>query len=445
MNRKIISTSFVLFPRKILLSYLVLTLFMFTVSPWEWRINNELYFYSLNFLYLIAFYQGYKLGVIKYKSVAKSVQFDLKKYINISLIIGLLFIYPQFLFKLKLPSAGFSEIINAISVGFLSPSLAYAAKHQAEYAGFLTLSNPLVLLYFITLPINYFVIPLGLYFWKILIPWQKISYTIIIISSILSYIAIGTNKGVFDFIILFPVIMLVLYPKLSNWKYFLTRKLKLFSLVLLFLGLGISYFSIGNQGRTKDTFGYDSSRGEFVNRDASILKIIPNDLENTYIAIDTYLTQGYYAMGLALDLDFNFTYGLGHNNFFISLSEKILGKNSIWDKTYQVRIEEETGFSSKGKWHTAYVSMANDFTFIGVTLFVFFVGYFFAQIWIDAIKLINPYAIILSPLFFIMILYFPANNQVLGNQGSSYIFWTFFIFWYKNRGKQFNYRINGLR
>lgn len=426
-------------PRNLLFSYLLLTVIMFSISPWEWPLENPLLFYFFNIFFLLAFYGGYNLGYRKYKLKEKSKFINLKKYISISLIVSLLFIYPKFLFKLKVPFIGLGELFNSIIIGFVSPATAYAAKHQSDYSEFLTLSNPLVLFYIISLPLQYFVVPLGVFYWKQLNAWQKASYFTIVLTDVLSYIAIGTNKGIFDYIILVPLMLVAANPSIFNYKFYSKKFLKFFALAFIVLSLGIFYFVEGNKGRKKDNFEYDYAINKGVNKDATVLVLLPNSLQDPYIALDSYITQGYYAMGLAINLDTQFTYGLGHNSFFTILGEKIVGGGVIQKKTYQARLEKKEGYNSMTRWHSFYVWMANDFTFFGVILIVFFIGYFLSQVWIDILGLQNPFAIILLPLFFTMILYFPANNQILGNQGSSIIFWFFFILWHKSKGRKFIY------
>ena len=432
-----VSPRTVYFPRKILLTFLVITLLMFISSPWRWPLDNPFTFFSLNIAFLIAFYFGYKYGYQKYRVKGRKKSYNIRKLINYSIIANLIFIYPKFLFQLKVTSLSLSELLSSIGIGLFSPSIAYALKHEAEYTGYLTLSNPLVLTYFLALPFLYFIYPIGLFYWKKLNFLQKISYVIIVLFDILSFIVIGTNKGIFDFIILLPIIMIAAKPEIFYLKRFSFKKKKYFFISGVILFIGIFYFTIGNKGRKKQNFDYESSTEILVERNTGILRFIPEALEDSYISIDNYVTQGYYAMGLALSLDHQFTYGVGHNDFTASLFEKYYGQETILKRTYQYRIEEKYGYSDRGKWHTIYVWLANDLTFFGVIVFVFLVAFFLAQIWLDAFLLHNPLAIILLPLFFIMIFYFSANNQVLGNQGSSFIFWTFFILWYNNRGIQF--------
>lgn len=429
------------FPVIFSLFFLIVSLIMFAISPWEWVVNNKLYFYILNLLYIFGLFFGYILGISKYKIRSRTAIFSLYKFLNISLYLNLFLIYPKFLFRLKVPSLSISDFFTNIAVGISDPALAYATKHLSEFNDFLTLSNPITLIYFISLPLQYLAIPLGVFYWKQLSISKKVIFLLIVISDILSYVMIGTNKGIFDYIILLPVILMVKNPDYLSLRSFLkTRNLKYFLILFLILSLGIGYFVEGNKGRKNDNFGYDFSTMKFVNRDSFILQILPGFLEDSYIALDSYLTSGYYAMGLALEIDHKFTYGAGHNAFFISLGEKVLGTDAIQNISYQKRIEQEFGLSSTTKWHTFYVWMANDLSFLGVAVFLFFFGYFFAQIWLDALNFFNPFAIILLPLFFTVILYLTANNQVLGNQGGSFIFWTYFIFWYRSRGRFFYFK-----
>ena len=100
-----------------------------------------------------------------------------------------------------------------------------------------------------------------------------------------------------------------------------------------------------NKGKERSKFEYESSTETYVDRDAFIFNLIPSVLEDSYISLDNYLTQGYYAFGLALNLKHENTYGLGHNNFTTELYEKVFGKNSLKSKTYQYRLEENMGIT----------------------------------------------------------------------------------------------------
>ena len=195
----------------------------------------------------------------------------------------------------------------------------------------------------------------------------------------------------------------------------------------------MSYFADTNLSRKGNLFYYEGGTQTYANEDSFAFQIIPHQLQDSYIAIDNYLTQGYYALGLALDMDHNFTFGMGNSFFLTTLGEKYFGNHYIENKTYQARIEKQHGWSHYVKWHTFYTWMANDVTFFGVFFIVFYIAFFFAQSWHDIIQRKNIYSIPLFTLFIIMIMYFPANNQIFGFQGSLITFIVLFYLWRKNK------------
>ena len=74
---------------------------------------------------------------------------------------------------------------------------------------------------------------------------------------------------------------------------------------------------------------------------------------------------------------------------------------------------EPMGIDPSINWHTIYVWLANDVTFIGVPLIIFLIGYFFSKTWADCVYGNNDAAVSLFALFLIMTFYFYANNQVI--------------------------------
>lgn len=436
MSEQVINKSLLKFPLKILTTFLIITLIMFTFSPWDWKIPNTTTFYIFNISVILAFILGYKLAFSNYKyNIEKKIKIE--KWLNYSFVISLIAIYPRFLVFHKVTFISPIEIINKIILGIFLPAQAYSDKHAAESI-YNTLSNPVALLNMLSVPFIYFTLFTGFYYWEKLGRWQKIAYSIVLISHISLYLSIGTNKGIFDLVIVFPFLLLAKNPnllKLSKKNFTLKRIVLIFIAITLIFS-ALNFFTKGNKDRKSDYFYYDSSRNKSVNFDAAILNVIPDSLVDPYISLDSYLTQGYYAVGLAMNMEHLPTYGFGNSFFFTSLGEKILGKNYIVNRTYQHRIEKEHGYSHFGKWHSIYVWLANDFSFYFVPLIIFLIAYFFATAWIDLIVYKNMFSVIMVSLFFIMIFYFPANNQIIGYQGSAMTFILFFILWIKNRRRK---------
>tara|TARA_B100000579_G_C22819564_1_gene849791 strand:- start:902 stop:2155 length:1254 start_codon:yes stop_codon:yes gene_type:complete len=408
---------------------------MFSISPWDWPLESPVKFYLFNVIVLISFFFGYKKGILKNKFYTSN-EFNksaISRLLKISFLLNLIFIYPKFLFRLKIAFLSISDILNHIAIGFFTPGYAYADRFARTYEGFSTLSNPLVLAYNIVLPFLYLAIPLGIYFWDRLNISSRIILLVIIFLEILSYIAIGTNKGIFDIAIILPWLILAKNPeKYINYKMNFKKAFLLVSAVLVIFS-ALSYFVSTNIERKGARFYYEHSTQTYVSEDALVLKILPTFIQDSYLAIDSYLTQGYYPLGLALDMDFKSTYGMGNSFFLTTLGEKYFGKNYITDRTYQARIENDHGWSHYVKWHTFYTWIANDVSFWVVPIIIYYLACFFSQSWHDIIQRRNIYSIPVFSLFLIMITYFPANNQIFGFQGSLITFIVLFYIWRKNK------------
>ena len=136
--------------------------------------------------------------------------------------------------------------------------------------------------------------------------------------------------------------------------------------------------------------------------------------------IESYLCQGYYALGLGLDHGIILPSIFGSNWFTIAFAKKFGYDPTIYTYTY---ILQNQGIDMSINWHSLYLWLANDFTFIGVPLIVFFIGYFFAQTWCDCVRNRNVLAYPIMSLFVIMIFYAFANNQVFSFSFIPFVVW----------------------
>jgi hypothetical protein len=123
------------------------------------------------------------------------------------------------------------------------------------------------------------------------------------------------------------------------------------------------------------------------------------------------LVQGYYGFSLALDQNFTTTFGFGNSPFLSRQFEWITGI-SLKNRTYQYKIDNL--WSESVQWHTFYSQFANDFHFLGVSVLLFFIGFFMAITWKSIFLFSNYFALLLMPLYFEMFIFIPANNQIFG-------------------------------
>jgi hypothetical protein len=433
MMEKIITNKLINFPLKCSVSFLLITFIMFIISPWDWKLTNPIIFYIFNFAVFIAFILGYKFAIVNYKySAVKTTKIN--KWINRSIFIGLISIYPRFLVFHSVSSISISDVYNKVLLGILTPGLAYFEKSMGS-TQYNSLSNPIALINMLTGPFVYFILFTGMYYWHSLSRIQKIGFLVILASHIVLYLSIGTNKGIFDLVIVFPFLLIAINPDMIRFtkRIFSVKRIFIIAISVVLITTALGFFAKGNKDRKQDYFYTNVATGQRINEDALILKLIPDVTADVYISLDSYLTQGYYALDLALGMDFMPTFGFGNSFFLTSMGEKVTGKNSISDRTYQHRIEFAYQYSHYGKWHTAYVWFANDVSFWLVPLVVFFIAYFLATAWIDLIRHNDIFAVSVFSMLIIMVFYLPANNQILGFQSSALTLVFFFFVWQVRR------------
>lgn len=437
-------------PIRIVIIFLASTLALYFISPNRWPTNNPFVLVLYNALVfssiLLGFYHGKKKYNIEFNSenyiVVQPHSDLLKRYINKLLILNVVFIYPRFILRIGKGFMSIEEIAQLVVVGFFSPEAAYADKSINVALEFQTFSNPIVFIAFIISPLLFLTIPISIFLWNDLKRSQRIMLSIIILSDILTYLAIGTNKGIFDYIIMLPFIIYARHHSINKINN--RGRLSRWSVVTLviFAALAFSYFTKNIIGRTGDQFGYNSVTKKNPDPNAPLLKILPEWLEDGYISLDSYLTQGYYALDKCFSLDFKACYGVGHSEMLTAITEKYLGKGTIRERTYQYRLQMATGYPQYQKWHTFYVSMANDLSFWGVLPFLFLLSSLFAKVWLDVLLRQNLFAVGLFPLFLVMYFYLGANNQVLGFGGQSFIFWVLLAFFLQTRRKTLFYEVS---
>jgi hypothetical protein len=130
----------------------------------------------------------------------------------------------------------------------------------------------------------------------------------------------------------------------------------------------------------------------------------------TYVWLSSYLVQGYYGFSQALGVDFDSTYGFGNSPFLMRQFEWVTGFD-LSENTYQNKIREVWGGA---QWHSLYSHIANDVHFFGVAVWNFLMGIYLSKIWRSFLDENNLYSKALLPLFALVVIWTPANNQVFG-------------------------------
>lgn len=133
-------------------------------------------------------------------------------------------------------------------------------------------------------------------------------------------------------------------------------------------------------------------------------------IEFLRIALTNYVTQGYEGLHRAMQIPFEFNYGVGH---MAPLKQKLcqvfeLGCNT---ETFREKLPS-LGWDTRYKWSSAYTAIANDFHWIFIPLYTFCLGILFGvseRAWFQFRDYLSLAVLMLITLFFV---YSSANMQL---------------------------------
>jgi hypothetical protein len=408
----------------ILQVYLTLTVILYAFGPWPWPTNRPELLFSFLLLVQISLIFGYWIGL---KSLPRAYcgSWSVKTIITISIFANLIWIIPNF----SMRSGGtvdLASLATSIIKGLIDPGQSYRDKIAATSG----LNETSALQYITQLinPLLWMMSPLCIYFWSRISKLTKISFIIAVSANLLSWLAIGTNKGIFDFVLMSPAIILAARPHLiarMNGKT-LSKGLLAASIVGVLLFSQFSNNIKGRSGGEASTIDYGANIS--LDHENWMIASLPKDSQASAGTLISYLSQGYYPLSLALDEPFVFSYGVGNSYYYTGIVESFTGPNSISELTYPARIAY-TGWSRTEKWHSIYPWIASDISFAGVPFFVLIIGWLLAAVWRDSLAGQNPFAISLLPLLILIVFYFPANNQILAFSETSNSFYAIMILW----------------
>ena len=393
--------------------FLLFTICMFDFGPNKYQADNNILLHVYVFSYFIALYCGFKMFSKKrifnkkeieiiYNKNTLKIEKILKKGVYINFILMIIFCF------VSTGSTSIGSFFSKILGGINDPAATYYDKvfNSEMQQG----ANILNVIFMFIYPYILSILVLSIYNFKKLNSTRKIICALTIILEISRWVAMGTNKGVFDILILF--ISLYLLKTCYNENNKKKNKIKLKYKILIIIG-GISAFFM---------FTYFISSRMYVKNDNL------STGEKIYYGIEkmtNYIVQGYKGMDYALNLEWQPTFGVGNSMFLTSQVDHILGTN-LSERTYAKRAEVY-GWSSTVNWHTAYTWFANDIHFIGIIPLMFFIGAFLAILIKEIILYNNYFSAVLYYMIIIGIFYLSANNQVLAFSNMCIAFITLFI------------------
>jgi len=416
--------------------YLIFTLLLFSFGPIEYYLDDPLVFWFYIVLYHFSMILGYVLAAIPFKNRIgfrkKLKEKDLSSYkirclILVAFIASIIGHKNMTMSDSLIPIDFFSDIIN----GLLKSDAQYVLKigRLGEYSG----SKLLNVFYFFIAFTKIILIPIVIFYWeKLGIVGKVLAFTISFLP-VLSGVATGTNKLLFDFVILYGSSLLLYFVACYYREGRFNFKSRRFFIVtiLIFFCFAIWFFGTAMLGR-----GGDPSYLETTSplRHIKITDAYRNSdgdsfLSYTYVWLSNYLVQGYYGFSQSLNIDFTSTLGFGNSPFLTRQVEWLTGLDfSLY--TYQHKIAAVWG---EAQWHSLYSQIANDVHFLGVAVWNFIMGFYLAKLWRSFLDENNLYSKFLLPLFAMLIIFTPANNQVFGYLETLSAFFFMTLLWFGSR------------
>jgi hypothetical protein len=431
-------------PIKIVQWYLYFIIFLYLFGPLNWRTQNPFLLYMFLFGAQGLLYIGYSLKMkqIYAREANDQLSPDKKgqiiddtailKYLSIFIPITLVLTGMYLIRNTGLSSFSIQQIIDNIIIGFTNSGAQYKAKFVTQVAfggGFLA---PIIT---IMSPFTWPVIPLSLIYFKRLRISRKVMTVLMIVLEAARSISTGTNKGVIDLIITVAVIFII-----KQWQdnylgvikaplFNRSRKIITTAIIITLFVLGLSLFGHNISSRVSDNYKIISliTASTEVNMNSPLMTVTPPTLQPLLVYTTQYLTQGYYGLSLALNEPFIPMFGVGNSDFLIENIQDTFNVN-IWQYTYQARIAYK-GWDPFVNWHSIYVWLANDFSFFGVIILMFFFGQYFAIVTFKCLVIKDPIASSLFVLIMLCFFYFPCNNQIFSSPITFMAFWGLNIYW----------------
>lgn len=148
-----------------------------------------------------------------------------------------------------------------------------------------------------------------------------------------------------------------------------------------------------------------------------------------------YMTQGYFAVYLSLQLPFLPCYGVGNSVFLQRQVARLTGNPAILQCPYPVRLQERGWFVER-YWATIYPWIASDVSFPGTVVVIYLIAWASSRVWLDVLGGHNPYAVALLGQFLLMLYYVPAHNKIMHSGEGVLAFVTLLGAWLATRSRR---------
>jgi hypothetical protein len=407
--------------------YLGTTVLAFAFGPWPWPVFDPVALYGFLLAAHVALLLGYAVAIGAPSSSGMSMP-TMRTLLLWSIALNLLVIFPT-------ARARTGQWIPDVGAALIDLGVAYDKSIDLR----LTATGPVEYVRVIIGPILYVLLPWMLYYWKsIPVPLRMGGLVWLFVWGAVA-VGMGTRKALADIILVAPWMFIAgHYGGFSRWKRSTAIRLMVGG-VLVFM-VFVNYFANGQLARqgggaAAGTFGGLDIAADFDHW--SVRNFDPlTKIGTTQLIL--YTTQGYYALGLALEKPWVPTFGVGNSMFLFRNVARAFGMPGIGELPYPVRVTAADGWDHTRLWDTIYPWIASDLSFPGTVLAMFVIGWLLARAWKDALGGRNPLAVPVVALLMVLGFYIPANNQCC-QEGESFVsFFVLIIAWLATRRHEKN-------
>lgn len=419
-------------PLKFFIAYLAVTLSIAVWGPMDYYafpIGKTLFFMgavmiSITFGYIY----GNQIGVRPARRHHSGSDTFVRILFDVSLIISLIALFVSI--GSALTSGQLNTDLSGIGDAYMSGYEDYERNSGSYSLAFI--------IYSLSLPFNFISMVLGLYYFFSMNRTRRALLIVFIVGSLLFYVVgSGKQKQIGDVLVYLIAVAALKYgvwrrPIKIKWV-LVSAALAIMAIMLFVAVLGQRYSAIGvdvgnvNQ-RINDRVFFETSH--------PIFKLFGLDYGLTLSIFLSYLSQGYYGLGLALETPWQWTHFMGFSYSVSVLANRLFGFDWEWPNALVSQVGATTGWG-ESKWHTVFTHFATDFTFPGTVLIFGYFAYVYSRAWTSAVRYENPFAILTFALLTMGAFFMPANNQLLHSPGALFttIVVTGLYLWF---GQRFN-------
>jgi hypothetical protein len=417
------STASLYYPMKFFIAYIFMTMLLHYFGPWVYSGEKIWLVVGYMVVVIVLFCVGYHSVVkpLRGKVIKNDYisQLNYKRFYLISKV-GLML---QFFLTLIQAITGYSDGLISLS-SITNPGQIYIDALELAKIG--SSSSLVIQIKTLLMPVLYLSSAYLIFNYpKLSKEWRYGLIFTLVFQLIIGAVTKGAQKGFFDLLIL---VASVSYLRVYFDQNMFRRWLR-YSLYFLFLAITIFFIFQISRLKAYDALGFTGYGMMSLDKDGLIFSIFGNSIGFTLSLFVLYLSQGYYGLSLAMQIPFEWTYGVGNSFALMSYADQYFGVYGIEDKTYPFRMAAEFDWPAKMYWHTFFPWAASDLTFVGAAGLMYLAGRVYARSMIDGLVYESPLGISVFYFMTTFILFLPANNQLMQTREMMLGFLAIFVSW----------------